>query len=167
MRLIGNVIWLAFGGIWMALGWFISGICMAIIFIGIPWARACFVMGKFSLWPFGREAISRKELTGEADLGTSGWGILANILWLPLGAFLAIGHVLSGVITCCTIIGIPFGIQHFKLAGMSLFPVGKTVVTKEVAQEARRRNATAAVDAARGIDTTPEPSSTQQDQPLT
>ena len=123
---------------------------MYCIFIGIPWGRSCFVIGKFNFRPFGREVVSRKELTGESDMGTGAWGGVANILWFLLcGWGLAIAHIIAGVISCMTLIGIPFGIQSFKLAGVALFPVGKIVVTKEVAEEARRRNAAETVSALR------------------
>ncbi|HCV23216.1 MAG TPA: YccF domain-containing protein [Candidatus Latescibacteria bacterium] len=150
MRLIGNIIWFVFGGLEMAFAWFCVGCIAAITIVGLPWTRSCFVMALFHLWPFGREAISRRELTGEVDLGTGIIGTIGNILWLPLGLILAIGHVISAFLCFITIIGIPFGIQHLKLAGLAFFPIGRTIVPKEEAEEARRRNAAAAVDSARG-----------------
>ena len=155
MRAIGNFLWFLLGGIFMGLGWVVVGCIMYITVIGIPWGRSCFVIAKFNFLPFGKEAISRKELTGEDDLGTGTLGILGNVIWFLLaGLWLAIGHAICGVLNLCTVIGIPFGIQHLKLAGISLSPIGKTIVTAEVAEEARRRNASGAVDQARG-ETTP------------
>ena len=142
MRTIANLIWFLFGGVWMGLGWLLVGLVMAISVVGLPWARACFVLGGFCFVPFGREAIDRKELTGRDDLGTGALGLIGNVLWFVFaGWWLALGHVLSAILNFCTIIGIPFGIQHLKLAECALAPVGKTVVLKEVAAEARRRNA--------------------------
>ena len=101
--------------------------------------------------PFGREAISRRELTGRDDLGTGGLGLLGNIVWFVLAGFwLALGHIIWGALNCLTIIGIPFGIQHFKLAGLAVAPVGKTVVMKEVAAAARREDALSTLAAHRG-----------------
>jgi len=140
MRTLGNLVWLVLGGFWMALGWWLAGLLMAISIVGLPWARSCFVIGSLCFLPFGREAIDRKELTGRDDVGTGTLGTLGNILWfLFAGLWLAIGHVLSAVACFLSIIGIPFGIVHLKLAGCALAPVGKTVVASEVAEAARRR----------------------------
>ncbi|MDW1632027.1 YccF domain-containing protein, partial [Vibrio sp. Y176] len=106
--------------------------------IGIPWGRACFVMGNFSFFPFGKEAISRDELTNEMDIGTSPLGVIGNVLWFVFaGLWLAIGHILSAAACFVTIFGIPFALQHLKLAVISLAPIGKTVVTSEEAAIAR------------------------------
>ena len=142
MKVLGNFIWFIFGGVFMGLGWLISGLIMYVSIIGIPWGRSCLVIGKFSFFPFGKEAISRKELTAKSDLGTGGLGSIGNIIWFLLfGWWLAIGHAISGLGCCITLIGIPFGIQHFKLAGISLLPVGVTIVSKEEAAAARKANA--------------------------
>lgn len=142
MSLLGNIIWFIFGGFFMGLAWAIAGLLAFISIVGIPWGRACFTLAKFSFFPFGKEIIDRKALTGKADIGTGGWGTLGNIIWFVLGGWsLALSHVFFGVLNCCTIIGIPFGIQHFKLAGASLFPVGKTVVDKHLATAALKANA--------------------------
>jgi uncharacterized membrane protein YccF (DUF307 family) len=144
MRTIGNLIWLVLGGLWMALGWWLAGLLMAISIVGLPWARSCFVIGNLCFLPFGREAIDREELTGREDLGTGMVGTLGNILWFVFAGFwLAIGHVMSAIACFVSIIGIPFGIVHLKLAGCALAPIGKTVVDSEVADEGRRRNARA------------------------
>jgi len=131
MRTIGNVIWLVFGGFWMGLGWWLAGLVMAITIVGLPWARSCFVIGELCFLPFGHEAVDRKKLTGRDDLGTGALGLLGNIIWFVLaGIWLAIGHVLAAIACFVTIIGIPFGIAHLRLAGLALAPVGKTVVER-------------------------------------
>ncbi|EGR0298260.1 YccF domain-containing protein [Vibrio parahaemolyticus] len=138
MRTLGNIIWFLFGGIFMGLLWWLFGILAFISIIGIPWGRACFVMGYFSFFPFGKEAISRDELTNEMDIGTSPLGVIGNVLWFVFaGLWLAIGHILSAAACFVTIIGIPFALQHLKLAVISLAPIGKTVVTSEEAAIAR------------------------------
>ena len=139
MSTIGNIIWILLGGIWMSLGWAIAGVIMYLTVIGIPWGRSCFVIAEFTLLPFGREAVPRELVTGRDDLGTGDAGLVGNIVWLLLaGWWLALGHVVTGIGLCLTVIGIPFGIQHFKLAGISLMPIGKTIVPKEVGSRLRQ-----------------------------
>lgn len=126
----------------MGLAWWIVGLLAFITVVGIPWGKACFVIGQFSFFPFGREAISRKELRQKDDIGTGALGLLGNIIWFFFaGVWLAIGHIISALLNFMTIIGIPFGIQHLKLAGIALAPIGQTVVTTEVAAAARKANA--------------------------
>ena len=138
MSTIGNIIWILLGGIWMSIGWVIAGAIMFVTIIGIPWGRSCFVIARFTLFPFGHEAVSRRTVTGREDLGTGIAGVLGNIVWLLLaGWWLALGHVLAGLAMCLTVIGIPFGIQHFKLAGISLMPVGQTIVPKGITARLR------------------------------
>ncbi len=146
MRAVGNFLWFILGGVFMGLLWWLVGLIAFVSIVGIPWGRACMVIGNFTFFPFGREAINRKELTQEDDLGTGTLGLLGNIVWFLLaGIWLALGHVVSAVACFFTIIGIPFGIQHLKLAGIALAPVGKTIVSKEVAAAARAHNAQAEV----------------------
>ena len=129
MRLLLNLLWFVLGGLVMGLGWALAGLLCAITVVGLPWARSCFVLARFSLWPFGQEAVSRRELTGRADLGTGPLGLVGNGLWFLLaGWWLAMGHLGSALACFITIIGIPFGIQHIKLALIALAPVGMTVV---------------------------------------
>ena len=131
MNLILNVIWVLLGGLVMAAAWFLAGLLAAVSLVGLPWARACFNIASFSLWPFGREAVPRHVLTGRDDLGTGPLGLVGNIIWLVLlGLWLAIGHLAAAVACGVTIIGIPFAFQHVKLAGISLMPIGMTVVDK-------------------------------------
>lgn len=139
---LGNLIWFFLGGFWLGLGWWLAGLVMALSIVGLPWARSCFVFGGFCFFPFGREAIDREELTGQGDLGTGALGVVGNVLWFVVaGLWLAIGHVIAAGLNFVTIIGIPFAIQHLKLAACALAPVGKTVVSKDVAAAARQRNA--------------------------
>ena len=146
LHMIGNFLWFILGGVLMGLAWWFVGLLCFISIIGIPWGRAAFVMGQFSFFPFGKEAISRKELYAKEDIGTSGLGTMGNIVWFILfGWWLALGHVFSAIANFLSIIGIPFGIQHLKLAGIALAPIGKTIVDKEVAQAARRYTAEATV----------------------
>lgn len=116
-----------------------------------PLGKACFVIGQFSFFPFGKEAVSRRELSNQADIGTGAIGLMGNIVWFIFaGIWLAIGHVLSALACAITIIGIPFAIQHLKLAGIALAPIGKTIVTKEVAEAARRQTAEVSLSQLRG-----------------
>lgn len=134
MRLIGNVIWFMMGGLLMGLGWCLAGAFAFLTIVGIPWAKACFVIAQFSFFPFGNQAVSRRDLTKTADIGTGVLGLLGNVLWFVFAGFwLAIGHVASALLCFVTIIGIPFGIQHLKMAGIALAPIGKIVVPNEVA----------------------------------
>jgi uncharacterized membrane protein YccF (DUF307 family) len=129
LRFLLNVLWFVLGGFVMGLGWWLAGLIAALTIVGIPWAGACFVIGKFSFWPFGYEAVSRRELTGRMEFGTGPLGVVGNVIWFLLaGWWLAIGHVSSALACFVTIIGIPFGIQHLKLAMIALAPIGMEVV---------------------------------------
>lgn len=146
MSAVGNFLWFVFGGVFMGLGWWLVGLLAFVTVVGTPWARACFVIGQFSFFPFGREAISRRELSNKDDVGTGAFGVVGNVVWFFLaGVWLAIGHVVSAVLCFCSIIGIPFGIQHLKLAGIALSPIGKTIVSKEIAAAVRKVNAETSV----------------------
>ena len=150
MRAIGNLLWFILGGVWMGLAWWIAGLLAYVSIVGIPWGKACFVIGQFTFFPFGKEAINRKELTQEDDTGTGTLGTVGNVIWfIFVGVWLALGHVSSALLNFITIIGIPFGIQHLKLAGIALAPIGKTIVSKEVAAAARKANDEATVAALR------------------
>jgi uncharacterized membrane protein YccF (DUF307 family) len=124
-----NLLWIVFGGLWMALGWVVAAVIMAITIIGLPWARAAFNIASYTLLPFGRKAVSRAEHLGSHDVGTGPFGLLGNIVWLVLaGWWLALGHLLTAILLAVTIIGIPFAWAHFKLAGIALWPIGKMIV---------------------------------------
>ena len=139
MKTIGNILWFILGGWLMALVWYLSAIIMGVSIIGLPWCRACWEIGTMSLAPFGKDVISKDELEGKQESPL--WVFLANIIWLPFGILLATIHLVHGIAMFCTIIGIPFGVQDLKLAGMSLFPVGKRVVSMELAHLAKMENA--------------------------
>jgi uncharacterized membrane protein YccF (DUF307 family) len=146
VRGVLNFLWFVLGGVLMGLAWWLAGIVAYITIIGIPWGNACFVMGQFSFFPFGKEAISRRELHQADDIGTGALGTIGNVIWFIFaGVWLALGHVACAIANFVTIVGIPFGIQHLKLAGIALAPIGKTVVTKEVAAAARATAAASAV----------------------
>ena len=132
MRLLLNILWVLFGGFFMGLAWFLYGILAAVTIIGIPWARACFTIGWFVIWPFGREAVNRRAVTGEEDIGTGVLGLIGNIIWFVLAGFwLALGHLVIALAYFITIIGIPFGYQHVKFIEISMLPIGKTIVEIE------------------------------------
>lgn len=143
MRAIGNFLWFIFGaGFWLWLLWLILSVLSFVSIVGIPWGRACWNISELAFGPFGREAIDRKELTQTEDIGTSFFGLLGNLIWfICIGWWVALLHVGAGVLCCISLIGIPFGIQHFKLAGLALYPIGKTIVPKELAENARSENA--------------------------
>jgi uncharacterized membrane protein YccF (DUF307 family) len=129
LSLLLNILWLFTGGIWMAAGWLIAAIIMAITIIGLPWARAAFTNARYALLPFGYRAVRRDEYYGQEDFGTGVLGGIGNVVWLVLaGWWLAIGHLVSAVGLAVTIIGLPFAWAHLKLAGLALWPVGKTIV---------------------------------------
>jgi uncharacterized membrane protein YccF (DUF307 family) len=131
MKTLGNLIWLVCGGLAMALAWWLAGLVAFVSIVGIPWGRACFVIGNLCLLPFGREVADRQVVTGRADVGTGPLGMIGNVLWFVFaGLWLAIGHLISAVLCFVTIIGIPFGLQHMKLAEIALAPIGKTIVLK-------------------------------------
>jgi uncharacterized membrane protein YccF (DUF307 family) len=102
---------------------------MAITIVGLPWTRAAFNIGVYTLLPFGQKAVSRAEYSGSEDLGTGPLGMLGNIIWLVLaGWWLALGHLVTAVLLAITLIGIPFAWAHLKLAGIALWPIGKIIV---------------------------------------
>jgi uncharacterized membrane protein YccF (DUF307 family) len=128
INILLNLLWLFFGGWTTAISWFLSSVFLAISIVGIPWARAAFNIALLNLWPFGSKVI-RRDRKGRSDLGTGFWGFLGNILWIVFcGWWLALLHFFWGVLFCLTIIGIPFGIQHFKLSRISLAPIGKAII---------------------------------------
>lgn len=116
MKVLGNIVWFLFGGLIASVAWFLSGIILCITIIGIPFGVQCFKISRFVLWPFGTEI----EL-GHFGVG----GLLLNVVWLIIfGWELAVTHLIFGALLCVTIIGIPFGLQHFKFALLSLSPFG-------------------------------------------
>lgn len=124
MKTILNVIWLVLCGLWMCMGYFLAGLILCITIIGIPFGIAAFRIGIYALWPFGYTAVDRRDAGAGSMIG--------NVLWLLLaGWWLALGHIVTGVLLCITIIGIPFGIANFKLIPLSLMPLGKEIVRSD------------------------------------
>ena len=117
MRLILNVIWLVLCGWWMAILYFLAGLIAFILIITIPFGIAAWRIGAYVLWPFGRQI----EIRRDAGLGS----LIGNIIWIILiGWWLALGHLVSGVALCLTIIGIPLGLASFKIIPISIMPLG-------------------------------------------
>ena len=122
MKIIGNIIWVIFGGLILALEYAICGLIWCITIIGIPFGIQLFKCASLALWPFGREVRNKQNSTGCLSTGM-------NVLWFLLGGiWLALEHVIAGLIFCITIIGIPLGVQHFKMAFYSLMPFGREIV---------------------------------------
>jgi len=121
MRTILNIIWLVLSGVWMAIGYVIAGAIACVFIVTIPFGIAAFRIAGYALWPFGRTVIRR------ADAGVP--SAIGNVIWVVVaGVWLAIGHILSGIALCVTIIGIPFGIANFKMVPISLLPLGREIV---------------------------------------
>lgn len=124
MSLIGNIIWVIFGGLFISLGYLLGGLVLCLTIVGIPFGLKVMRLGLFALWPFGGEVVPAEKPMGCLAL-------LLNVIWIICGGIeVAIGHLTMGVIFCLTIIGIPFGKQHFKLMILSLMPFGHNVVRR-------------------------------------
>jgi uncharacterized membrane protein YccF (DUF307 family) len=121
MRLVLNVIWVVLAGVWMFLAYLVAGVLFCITIIGIPFGLAAFRIGAFALWPFGRTVVRRSTAGVGSAIGNFFWIILAGI-WL------AIGHAITGILLCLTVIGIPLGLGSFKLIPVSLTPLGREIV---------------------------------------
>jgi uncharacterized membrane protein YccF (DUF307 family) len=140
MSLLLNLLWIVFGGLWMAIAWLIAALIMAITIVGLPWARSAFTIAAYTLLPFGQTAVSRADYTGRSDLGTGPLGAVGNLLWLVFaGWWLALGHLLLALGWAITLIGLPFAWAHLKLAGLALWPIGKMIVPIEDVQRERYR----------------------------
>lgn len=121
MKGIGNIIWLILGGLVVALIYFLVGVVLFFTIIGIPFGIQLFKLGEYALWPFGRELVSKPGEPGCVS-------IVMNLLWILLGWWeVALVHLICGLVFCITIVGIPFGLQHFRMALMSVFPFGKEI----------------------------------------
>jgi uncharacterized membrane protein YccF (DUF307 family) len=144
MEFAFNLLWFIFGGgIFSCLFWYFFGSILCITVIGIPFGIASFRIARFAAFPFGKELIDARKV-GENRIATTG---LANFLWIILaGVWLAISHAVAGLLLCVTIIGIPFGLAHFKLAQVSFAPLGKRIVSKHVANAANMRDANNELD---------------------
>ena len=122
LHVIGNILWFILAGLWMAIAYVIAGLIQFVTIIGIPFGIQSFKLAGYALWPFGRVVVQRAD----RDQALS---CIGNAVWLVLsGLWLALGHIITGVLLCITIIGIPFGVASFKLAGLALVPFGKMVV---------------------------------------
>lgn len=146
MRFAGNVIWFVVGGWYIALLWLIGGGIFALSIIGLPLTRATLEMAKMSAFPFGKDVVHVRELDAKSLDGktatTGTIGFITNVIWmLTFGWVLFVLYLFAGVLCCLTLIGIPFGLQSFKLSGISFWPVGRRVVPLELAQAARELNA--------------------------
>lgn len=122
MNTLGNLIWLLFGGLISAIGYVVGGLVLCATIVGIPFGLQCFKIAAFVLWPFGRIAINQ-------GAGNGCVGLVLNIIWLVCaGWWIALTHLVFGLLLAITIIGLPFARQHFKLIEISLMPFGKTIV---------------------------------------
>ncbi|MEA3317744.1 MAG: YccF domain-containing protein [Bacteroidota bacterium] len=125
MKILGNILWLILGGIIIAIEYFISSFLLIITIIGIPFGIQTLKLGFLALWPFGKTTIQNEQSNGCLS-------IIFNIIWIFIGGiWISLSHLIFGIILFITIIGIPFGKQHFKLASLALTPFGRTIVEKK------------------------------------
>jgi uncharacterized membrane protein YccF (DUF307 family) len=123
MGCLMNLLWLIFGGIFTAVEYLIASLLMMFTIVGIPFGMQTLKMAGLALWPFGKEVRSGERSSGCLY-------VLMNVLWILLGGiWISLSHLVFGVVLCITIIGIPFGLQHFKLAALALTPFGKDIVS--------------------------------------
>jgi uncharacterized membrane protein YccF (DUF307 family) len=121
MRLILNIIWFVFAGLWMAIAYALAALICFILIITIPFGIAALRIAVFALWPFGKTVVKRVDAGIASGIG--------NVLWFIFcGWWLALGHLITGVLLCLTIIGIPLGLANFKLIPVSLMPLGREIV---------------------------------------
>lgn len=122
MRILGNLVWLIFGGIVIAIEYLIGSMILIVTIVGIPFGIQTLKMAALAIWPFGRETRVHARASGCLY-------ILMNVLWLICGGiWIALTHAIFGLVLCITIIGIPFGLQHFKLTAIALNPFGRDIV---------------------------------------
>jgi uncharacterized membrane protein YccF (DUF307 family) len=123
MNIIGNLIWLVFGGIFIALEYFVSSLFLMITIIGIPFGLQTLKLGILALWPFG-------STTRQTDSGSGCLTVLMNVIWLLTGGlWIAVTHLVLGLLLTITLVGIPFGRQHFKLVALALSPFGREIIS--------------------------------------
>ena len=124
MKTAGNILWLLFGGIIVALGYYICGLVLCITIIGIPFGVQLFKIGTYALWPFGHELVNKPKDPGCLSIGF-------NLIWVLFGWWeIALTHVAFGLLLCITIVGIPWGLAHFKIALAAALPFGKEIQAK-------------------------------------
>lgn len=129
VRFLANLLWLVFAGVWLAIGYIAAGILNCLFIVTIPFGIASFRLAGYALWPFGRTVVKKPTAGAMSAIG--------NVIWFVLsGLWLAIGHVLAGIVLCVFIVTIPFGIASFKMAALALFPLGKEVVPARFADVA-------------------------------
>jgi uncharacterized membrane protein YccF (DUF307 family) len=127
MRLIGNIIWLVLAGLWIAIGYALAAVLMFILIITIPFGIAALRIALFALWPFGRTIVKHPRHGAASTIG--------NVIWFVLaGWWLALLHLITGILQCVTIIGIPLGLANFKLIPISLTPLGREIVSIDQAR---------------------------------
>ncbi len=122
MRFLLNILWLIFSGLWLAIGYFFLGILLCILIITIPFGIASFRLAAFTIWPFGRAVVPKP--------GAGAGSMIGNVIWFIFaGLWMAIAHLITGILLCLTIIGIPLGIGDFKLIPVAIAPLGKEIVS--------------------------------------
>lgn len=129
MRTVGNILWLALAGWWLALGYVIAGVLACILIVTIPFGIQAFKLAAYTIWPFGRVVVQNPD-------SSQAVGLVANIIWLVIfGIELAFIHVVAGVVLCLTLVGIPLGLACFKLVPLTLMPFGKMIVPADTVPE--------------------------------
>ncbi len=123
MRTLLNVIWFVLSGFWLWLAYMLAGILCCLLIVTIPWGIASFRMANYAAWPFGREVVTKP--------GAGVFSFLGNVIWVVVaGWWLALTHILTGLLLCVTIVGIPLGIANFKLIPVTVMPLGKQIINK-------------------------------------
>jgi len=121
MRTLGNIIWFLFGGLFIAIEYFVASIILIVTIIGIPFGIQTLKLAGLAVWPFGKEIIQKEQASGCVS-------IIMNIIWIFVGGiWISLSHLFFGILFGITIIGIPFAKQHFKLAGLALTPFGREI----------------------------------------
>jgi uncharacterized membrane protein YccF (DUF307 family) len=124
MKTLLNLIWLVLAGFWLAVGYAVAGIVCCVLIVTIPFGVASFRIAGYTLWPFGRTVVDKPSAGAGALLG--------NLIWIVFaGWWLALGHLVTGIALCITVIGIPLGVANFKLIPVSLLPLGKQIVPSD------------------------------------
>jgi len=122
VRTVLNVLWLVLSGLWLAIGYALAGLVLCVLVVTIPFGIACFRLAAFVLWPFGRALVRRPDAGAPSTV--------ANVIWFVLaGLWMALAHLVLGVVLCLTVIGIPLGLGNFKLAAVAVAPLGKEIVS--------------------------------------
>ena len=124
MRTVLNILWLVLCGFWLAVGYGVAGVVMCLLVITIPFGIASFRLAAYALWPFGRTVVPKP--------GAGAGSFIGNVLWFLLaGLWMAIAHIVTGVLLCPTVVGIPLGVADFKLAAVAIAPLGKDIVATD------------------------------------